>query len=142
MRLPQDAFPDTKVVTDVIYLRKRMEGEEPGDQSWVDTVKVDLVNQDGERQSYDVNRWIADNPDAVLGEQSGRGSMYGGNEYTVSARGVYDSTAKVADALTQPIPQHRAGSPLQRGPVFAGSTGQSTVRPVPWASISPTRAAS
>ncbi len=72
VRLPQDAFPDTDVVTDVIYLRKRMEGDEPGDRSWVDTVKVDLTNKDGERQQYDVNQWIAENPDAVLGEESGR----------------------------------------------------------------------
>ena len=41
VRLPDDAFSDTQVVTDIIYLRKRGPGEEPGDTSWVETEDVD-----------------------------------------------------------------------------------------------------
>ena len=42
IRLPNNAFPDTQVVTDIIFMRKRMEGEKPGDQSWVDTVPATI----------------------------------------------------------------------------------------------------
>ena len=99
VRLPQEAFHDTQVVTDVIYLRKRREGEPPGDAGWVETVKVELPNEDNEPQAYSVNRWIAKNPDAVLGTASGKGSMYGGNEYTVSAKGAYGGVEQVPDRL-------------------------------------------
>ena len=83
-RLPRDAFNDTKVVTDVIYLRKRSDGEERGDDSWVRTGKLQLENDDGDTYSTNINEYYIDNPDKVMGEHAIlRHGMYGGNEYGV-----------------------------------------------------------
>ena len=83
-RLPRDAFNDTKVVTDVIYLRKRSDGEERGDDSWVRTGQLELENDDGDTYSTNINEYYIDNPDKVLGEHAIlRHGMYEGNEYGV-----------------------------------------------------------
>ena len=89
VRLPEDAFPDTDVVTDIMYLRKREEGEEPGDDSWVQTEPTEIGRDYyGKPKTEQISRYYADNPDKVLGRQSDQGSMYFGNkgsEYTVKS---------------------------------------------------------
>ena len=78
VRLPRGAFPDTQVVTDIVYLRKRLPGEEPGGQDWIQTDKVDL---DG--ISKPVNRYFVNNPRQILGEQTTGRGMREANEYMV-----------------------------------------------------------
>ena len=85
VRLPASAFPDTEVVTDILYFRKRFDGEQPGDLDWVDTVEVDLPNKDGREITQSVNNFFMDNPQNVLGRQTSTGTMYGGNQYNVEA---------------------------------------------------------
>ena len=86
VRLPEDAFPDTQVVTDVIYLRKRSEGEESKDDSWVKSEPIELSSRWSYRpQRAPINRYFIDNPDKVLGQHSAEGSMYGANSYTVKS---------------------------------------------------------
>ena len=87
VRLPDDAFPDTQVVTDIMYLRKRAEGEKPGDDSWVksETVKIPTGYYQGHTIDVPVNKYFLDNPDKVLGSHSGTGSMYRGHSYTVKS---------------------------------------------------------
>jgi N12 class adenine-specific DNA methylase len=91
-RLPNNAFPDTQVVTDVIFMRKRMEGEKPGDDSWVDTEKHEYKmksNYSDSEQDVElsVNKYFLDHPEMVLGKPSANGSMnphgYNEGEYTV-----------------------------------------------------------
>ena len=105
VRLPNNAFPDTQVVTDIIYLRKRDPSDKhPVDRSWVDTEKVSLptaytraygrfgpeIGTDPEE--YSVNKYFIDNPDKVLGTPDGTGSMRGEKEYTVRSEYRADST--------------------------------------------------
>ena len=86
MRLPDDAFPDTQVVTDIIYLRKRAPGEEAGNDSWVKSGSLEVPDRWGYRQEkVPVNRYYLDNPDRVIGRHSGEGSMYRGGTYTVKS---------------------------------------------------------
>ena len=87
VRLPNDAFPDTQVVTDIIYLKKRAQGEPAGDDSWVKTGTVQVKDKWGYRtHDLPVNQYFLDNPDRVLGEHSGAGSMYGDKaEYTLKS---------------------------------------------------------
>ena len=69
VRLPTGAFPDTDVVADIIYLRKREEGTPPrGDLSWVKTGKqtIDREGGYGTREA-NVNQYFIDNPQNVLG---------------------------------------------------------------------------
>ena len=99
VRLPKDAFPDTSVVADIMYLRKREEGEEPGDDSWVKTKKIPIGrNYDGEI-SASVSQYFLDNPDKVLGTH-GVGGMYREAEYTVQK----DPERPVIEALAK---EHR-----------------------------------
>ena len=85
VRLPQDVFPDTSVVTDIIFLRKRKEGEEPGDDSWVETQEMDLPNKYGGLEQLSVNQYFLDNPGRVLGKHSAEGSMRAFGSYTVKS---------------------------------------------------------
>ena len=85
IRLPNDAFPDTQVVTDIIYLRKRMPGEEPGNTDWVDTGTVTLRGRYNDESEHSVNQYYLNNPDAILGVAKATGSQYGSGEYTVES---------------------------------------------------------
>ena len=83
VRLPENAFPDTQVVTDIIYLRKRLPGEEPGDASWVETVEAGVTDGYGRAHAFPVNKYFAENPHMVLGKHSAGGTMYRLGSYTV-----------------------------------------------------------
>ena len=84
VRLPRGAFPDTDVVTDIVFIRKRMPGEEPGDQSWVKTTQVGLTTPSGDSKNFSVNDYFIQNPQNVLGTESGKGTMRTRTgEYTV-----------------------------------------------------------
>ena len=83
VRLPGHAFPDTDVTTDIVYLRKRAEGDPPGDDGWVETKKVSAKDKWGSSEEVDINSRYVDNPDCVLGKHSAAGSMYRGGEYTL-----------------------------------------------------------
>lgn len=97
IRLPKDAFPDTEVVTDLIFMRKRLPTEPKGDTSWVETQSVTLPTKPhyankgqgrgwGEvsEEEFDVNKYFIQHPENVLGTPSGMGSMRtGAGEYTV-----------------------------------------------------------
>ena len=86
VRLPNNAFPDTQVVTDIIYLKKREPGEASSDDSWVKAGTVKLKDKYGyPAPDAPVNQYFLDNPDKVLGKHSAAGSMYGSGEYTVKS---------------------------------------------------------
>jgi N12 class adenine-specific DNA methylase/tRNA1(Val) A37 N6-methylase TrmN6 len=103
IRLPQTAFEDnagTKVVTDILFLRKRAAGEQPGGHAWAGVAGVDT--QDG---TVRVNEYFAAHPDMVLGQQRLSGNrddegrrisgLRHDNEYTVVS---YDKTAAELEA--------------------------------------------
>ena len=118
VRLPKDTFPDTEVVTDIIYLRKRAPEEtQPVDRSWVDTAIVELptdyepVNRYSNQtigikpQEYSVNRYFLDNPDKILGIQDGTGTMRGPNQYNVRSRRGDEPLAQRVEEATEDIAQ-------------------------------------
>ena len=85
-------FPDTSVVTDVIFMRKRMAGEKPGDQTWVNSSKVELPleNRNGSEAKVELNQndYFTKHPEMIMGKATGNGSMnphkqYNEGEYTV-----------------------------------------------------------
>ncbi|KKQ53961.1 MAG: methylase protein, partial [Candidatus Woesebacteria bacterium GW2011_GWC1_38_13] len=84
VRLPAKAFPDTDVVTDIVFMQKRYPDEKPGDASWVGTERIKLRGEYGDVE-IPVNKYFLQHPEMVLGKQSAKGSMRGGNEYTVEA---------------------------------------------------------
>ena len=76
VRLPNGAFPDTNVLTDIIYLRKRKPGEQPLNMDWVETVEIrdlpfdwsagNLTKKAGDDRQ-NINRYFNENLDQVLG---------------------------------------------------------------------------
>ncbi|WP_333826848.1 PLxRFG domain-containing protein [Pararhodobacter sp.] len=87
IRLPNTAFKGsagTEVTTDVIFLRKRIEGEPVGDQSWLNVEMVPLPGLEGGRMTeFKVNRYFIDNPDMILGKQGGFGTQRFRGQYAV-----------------------------------------------------------
>lgn len=81
IRLPQTAFKEnagTEVVTDVLFLRKRGEGEAPGGVPWLGQKEVKTPEG-----AAIINGYFADHPEMVLGRNSLTGTMYRDKEYTV-----------------------------------------------------------
>lgn len=81
VRLPQTAFKQnagTDVVTDVIFLRKRLPGEKAAGQAWQELAEVDTP----EGKTL-VNEYFAAHPEMVLGKHSLTGKMYHSGGYTV-----------------------------------------------------------
>ena len=124
VRLPRGAFPDTKVVTDIIYLRKRAEGEEPGDSTWVTTDEITVPHENGYRtNTVPVNRYYTQNPEQVLGKHSvGRG-LRDQDEYIVVSEDFSPSQADTAlgrslsdDAATLAVRPERRARPIVAQP--------------------------
>ena len=104
IRLPSTAFEGnagTSVVTDVLFLRKRLPGEAPAGHSWNGVATVDT--KDG---PVVINEYFAANPAMVLGQNRISGHQddegrrinsngLGGEKYTVVS---YDKTPEELDA--------------------------------------------
>ena len=110
-RLPKGAFPDTEVVTDIIFMRKRLPTDKAGDTSWTDTAPMTFKTKSryGGGYEYDVtqnvNKYFIDHPEMVLGKHSISGSQYHGDEYSVEP----DNTTPLSfqlDKAVKRLPQN------------------------------------
>lgn len=72
VRLPQTAFRDnagTDVVTDVLFLRKRLPGEAAAGAAWANLAEVESRDKDGKLEgTLQVNEYFAAHPEMVLGQ--------------------------------------------------------------------------
>ena len=105
IRLPQTAFQKnagTEVVTDVLFLRKRLTGEVPSGEAWGQSKALSV----GEH-SYAVNEYYHAHPEMVLGAHSSQGSMRSANEYTVTPSGklLEEEFAAAVDLLPEKVYQ-------------------------------------
>ena len=112
IRLPKGAFPDTDVVTDIIYMRKRLPGEAPGDDSWVhsDATPFDFTEERwGETHTrqveHNVNRYFAQHPEMVIGTQDASGTMnFASGQYSVTLDDMSELPVKLQRAIgTLPV---------------------------------------
>ncbi|WP_073882499.1 DEAD/DEAH box helicase family protein [Streptomyces sp. CB00316] len=102
VRLPAGAHQNaagTGVVTDVLYLRRRVEGEPRGDSRWLTATKQILP---GLEEPVAVNDYITAHPDHVLGELRSRMGQYHPEPTVVGERdaaaGLAAATAAIVDA--------------------------------------------
>jgi len=106
IRLPSDAFAreGTRVVTDIVFLRKRAPDspENHTDPEWLGTVPLPI-----EGMEIPVNRYFANHAEMVLGTWTRKDTLYGGEGYSVTGGG--DLAEKLQDAIRR-LPQF---SPLQ-----------------------------
>ncbi|MHA5023085.1 DEAD/DEAH box helicase family protein, partial [Streptomyces sp. SD35] len=101
VRLParaHQAAAGTDVVTDVLFLRRRAEGEEPGDDTWLTSAKQVLP---GRPEELAVNAYFGAHPEYVLGDLHAKLGQFG-PEVTVTDRGE-DSPAAELEAAAAAI---------------------------------------
>ncbi len=86
VRLPEGAMRDdagTDVVVDILAFRKREVGEEPSNESWVET--ADIPDSDEGNGPLVINRYFHDHPEQVLGSHIWTTTQFGPG-YTCAPR--------------------------------------------------------
>lgn len=121
IRQPSGAFKDagTSVVTDIIFLRKRMEGESPSDTAWINTKEIAI----GDKTAY-INEYFVNNPDMVLGSHAITSGQFG-DTYTVTPNaGAYvDELNKAIASLPKDIYMPARGSKAEAVKVVQSDYG-------------------
>ncbi|MFC4014622.1 SNF2-related protein [Nonomuraea purpurea] len=99
VRLPSGAHrkaAGTDVVTDLLIFRKRDEGEEPADTSWIDAPKMDVNGH-----PHPVNTYFQQHPENILGEQTtGRGQF---SDHDLIVKGERDAAPALREALARVV---------------------------------------
>lgn len=112
----------TDVVTDMLVLRKRLPGEEPGDTSWLETT---TVPDPAGGEPIPVNKYFADNPAQVLGTLDRTGSMYRGDAVNVSKTADYEDRLRAAiDRLPANVMARQAAPASRFAPEALPAPGQ------------------
>ena len=119
VRLPDNAFKEnanTEVVTDILLFRRLDDTQILGKQEtpdWLETTDTLVENPEtGESHTVAINNYFLKNPQNVLGTNVASGSMYRGNEYSVTSNG--DLETQLA-AWVQGLPTGLY-TPLERSP--------------------------
>lgn len=102
IRLPSTAFKDfagTEVTTDIVILRKRLEGETEADKSWRGAELVEMTDKEGGTGQALVNNYFVQNPDMILGEQGLFDKLIAGPRLGVRARPDSDFVGDLATAV-------------------------------------------
>ncbi len=101
VRLPNTAFKGnagTEVTTDILFLQKRTDGQEPAGEPWTDT-KIILL----EDRAIALNEYYIHHPDMMLGEMKLTGTMYRDKEPTLAGGLTELSLRRAIDALPEDI---------------------------------------
>lgn len=132
IRLPQTAFKQnagTEVVTDVLFLRKKVKGETfEHAQQWMGVANAKAADgsdltvsaKPGEPdQPALINEYFVAHPEMVLGQHANTGSMYRDKEYTVTpmAGDIEAHFAKAVENLPADIYQAGRGSSAEAAKV-------------------------
>lgn len=99
VRLPSrahQAAAGTDVVTDVLIMRKRKDGETPGDTDWVESTALTL--DDGAK--HQVNRYFHTHPDHILGTTTTRTGRFSRPVLEVNGDAA-DAAAALSSRLTE-----------------------------------------
>ena len=119
VRLPSDAFAreGTRVVTDIVFLRRR-DADEPArhaDPDWLTVAPLDI-----EGVPVPINRYFLNHPEMVLGTWSRKDRLYGGDSgYSLNGNGdLADSLAQAIERLPEFAPSRAAPRPDERPAPF------------------------
>jgi len=102
IRLPNTAFKtnaNTEVVTDIIFLRKRLPNEKSNGVNWLKTREMTIKDSYGAPVQVPINEFFHDNPEMILGNVSLTGSMYSKNEFTVEPSESSDLQQQLSEAI-------------------------------------------
>jgi N12 class adenine-specific DNA methylase len=96
VRFPAKAHKEnagTDVVTDMLILRKRLPGEQPGETNWL---KTTTVPDPAGGEDIPVNQYFADHPEQILGTLDRTGTMYRGESVNVTKTADYEQRLAAA----------------------------------------------
>ena len=100
IRLPNKAFSknaNTEVTTDIIFLRRRGEGEARGGEPWLNVVE----HTDKNGAVVPLNEYFAKHPEQMLGDFGAFGSMYREGDPALIAREGQDTAMMLDEAITR-----------------------------------------
>lgn len=132
IRLPSSTFrqnANTEVTTDILFLRKRTEGEAAGSREWTETVRRTLPSEKFGPTEANVSRYFSEHPENVLGEEVW-GEMQATGDYAVEQRPNTDLAEDLRwtvhqlprDVMTEPpSPEERAKLDFASGQKKDGS---------------------
>ncbi|WP_108523308.1 class I SAM-dependent methyltransferase [Bradyrhizobium algeriense] len=131
IRLPEGSFradAGTDVVVDILFFRKRRDGESIGDDAWLDLAEVRGATED--EGAIRINRYFAEHPEMVLGEHALRRGVYGPDEtYTCLPRAGADleqmlaaAVLRLPEAIYDGVPE--AVGPDDAEPALRGAQGE------------------
>jgi len=108
VRLPCNAFKanaGTEVVTDVIFLRKKINAKDASitDLDWADSEPVHLYSSRIAPTQVFVNRLFQCQPDWILGTQTADGKLYRSDGYSVTPNGNSATPADLERVLTRTL---------------------------------------
>lgn len=106
IRLPGGAFKKnagTDVTTDILFFKKRGEGEAPGGEDFLKTAEL---KDEKTGQPITVNEYFAKHPDMMLGKMALEGSMYRENEPTLVAHEGKDLQQLMKEAVSK-LPENK-----------------------------------
>jgi len=115
IRLPEGSFraeAGTDVVVDILFFRKRLDGEAAGDKAWLNLAEVRAGTDEG---AIRINRYFAEHPEMVLGTHALASGPYG-EAYTCLPRADTDLDEALPAAILH-LPQTvYDGTPEAIGP--------------------------
>lgn len=94
IRLPNTAFKGnagTEVVTDIIFLQKRMENASDAGKAWTESPEKAIGNA-----LVNVNEYYSANPQMLLGKEAVESGLYSKSEYTLRSTGDLEEQLKAA----------------------------------------------
>jgi N12 class adenine-specific DNA methylase/adenine-specific DNA methylase len=92
VRLPTNAFKQssgTHVITDLIFLRKRLPGAEPSGPSWVETSRKHI-----NYYPIETNKYYQENPSHILGTETLKRGQFSAHDYAIEGQVTRDSLAE------------------------------------------------
>jgi len=118
IRLPEGSFraeAGTDVVVDILFFRKRRDGESADGDGWLDLAEVRSATED--EGAIRINRCFAEHPEMVLGEHALRRGVYGPDEtYTCQPRAGADLEQALTAAILHLPESIYDGNPAAVGP--------------------------
>lgn len=99
IRLPEGSFradAGTDVVVDILFFRKRQEGEVAGDHTWLEMSEISVG--EGSDEVVRVNAWFAEHPECVLGTHALTSGPFG-ETYTCRGPIGQDLERALVDAI-------------------------------------------
>ncbi len=99
VRLPNTTFKEnagTEVTTDILFLQKRPEGEEPAGERWTETNIVAI-----EDRGVALNEYYIRHPEMMLGQMALKGTMYRDKEPTLAGELTQEILQQAIEALPE-----------------------------------------